>query len=123
MNDNGAVPLFDPDHPPTAFHLNAPTVGEQLRDVALQNVADHADVDWISTAIEYIRRLPAGVEFTADDVWQHTESENAYTHEPRALGAITRRLALAGEIVSTQRYRPSTRSQCHARPVLIWRRA
>lgn len=97
--------------------------GERARDEALTRVTDHADPAWLKAAADVILALPAGTEWTTDQVWARLVTSGVSTHEPRALGAVVRRLALAGQIAKTGRYVPSARPECHARPIPIWRRA
>tara|TARA_Y100000590_G_C15725159_1_gene1014950 strand:- start:3164 stop:3466 length:303 start_codon:yes stop_codon:yes gene_type:complete len=91
-------------------------------DEAISKASRNADPIWsaIATrAVKYASRMnPQG--FTSDDVWALLE-DRAGPREPRALGAIFRRLKKNGVIVSTGTYRKSARSECHGRPVLIWR--
>jgi hypothetical protein len=41
--------------------------------------------------------------------------------EPRALGAVMKAMARDGKIRATGEYRKSARTDCHARPVAVWR--
>lgn len=90
------------------------------RDEAVTRVADHADVEWVSHILDTIYCLAvAQDEFTTDDIWQ-TIGEVASTHEPRALGACMRQAARLGYVRASDRYVPSARAACHARPVRVW---
>lgn len=94
----------------------------KARDEAVARVEANAQPDWLETARRIVLAISAGGEFTTDDVWTGLASASVATHEPRALGAVLRRLAKEGHIVKTGQYRPSTRKECHARPVPVWRR-
>lgn len=56
-------------------------------------------------------------EFTTDDVWALLPPMAV---EPRAMGAVMRRLVKAGHIRSTGRWAQSERTACHRRPVRVW---
>lgn len=91
-------------------------------DEAIEASGRNADPSWVWIATRAVlyaaRKNPYG--FTTDDVWAALEDRQG-PKEPRALGAILRRLKGQGRIVSTGTYRKSSRSACHGRPVLIWR--
>jgi hypothetical protein len=90
------------------------------RDEAVTRVGAHADVDWVAHILDVIYCLAvAQEEITTDDVWA-TVGEVAATHEPRALGAVMRQAARLGYLRVTDRYVPSARAACHARPVRVW---
>lgn len=91
--------------------------GREARDDALHAVEAGAPLSWIIQARAVIRELAAtGQEWTSDDVWARLP----HPPEPRALGAAIRGEAATGLIVGTGRTRPSTRPDCHARPVAVW---
>jgi len=93
------------------------------RDAAIARVDDHADAEWKAHVTRVIGWCAAALgEFTTDDVWDRINPE-FHTHEPRALGACMKRVAAAGVIVATDRYRVSKRSECHNRPMRVWRAA
>jgi hypothetical protein len=90
------------------------------RDEAVTRVGDHADPDWVEQTLDVIYCLAvAQAEITTDDVWA-TVGEVAATHEPRALGAVMRQAARLGYVRASDRYIPSARPACHARPVRVW---
>lgn len=92
----------------------------QARDEAVTRVASNADPEWIEHTLHVIWCLAvAQDEITTDDIWQ-TIGDVAATHEPRALGAVMKKAAAKGWVSPTDRYRPSSRPACHARPVRIW---
>lgn len=92
----------------------------EARDDALRQVSDHADPEWFYHALHVVWCLAIQLEeFTTDDVWDHI-GHAASTHEPRALGAVMKRASSLGYVKATDRYRPSARAACHARPVRIW---
>lgn len=92
----------------------------QARDEAVRRVGLHADPEWVEHTLHVIWCLAvAHDEITTDDIWG-TIGEVAATHEPRALGAVMKKAAAKGWVSPTDRYRPSARPACHARPVRIW---
>lgn len=90
---------------------------------AIEQVTENADPTWLEHAERIIVDLPAGTEFTTDDVWVTLLAAGVDTHEPRALGGVTRRLQTGGVIVNTKAYRASQRPANHGRPVPVWRRS
>lgn len=107
-----------------------PPVGEVDADearrrqvAALEEVERNAAPEWIAAAETWLRDLPVGTEFTTDDVWVTLLAAGVETHEPRALGGVTRRLQTEGILVNTKNYRPSQRPANHGRPVPVWRRS
>lgn len=91
------------------------------RDESITRVGEHADVEWVAHILDVIYMLAvAQDEMTTDDIWQ-TVGEVAATHEPRALGACMRQAARLGYVKASDRYVPSARPACHARPVRVWR--
>lgn len=100
------------------------TPAEVARDDAMTEADLHAEPSWRLAARQAILRValnhPTG--FTTDEVWAELADGDTATHEPRALGAQMRAAAKAGEITGTDTYRPSTRADCHMRPVRVWRR-
>lgn len=90
------------------------------RDEAVTRVGDHADVEWVAHILDVIYCLAVSrSEITTDDIWS-TVGEVAATHEPRALGAVMRQAARLGYVRASDRYVPSARAACHARPVRVW---
>lgn len=92
----------------------------QARDEAVTRVASNADAEWVDHALHVIWCLAVQMdEVTTDDVWDHIGHDYT-THEPRALGAVMKKAAGLGYVQATDRYRPSARPACHARPVRVW---
>ena len=96
--------------------------GAQLRDQALVDVAVNADPDWWQHAVNIVRDISAtSFDFTTDDIWCELERRSIATpHEPRAIGAVVVAVKRLGLIAPTNRYRPSSRPKCHARPIRVW---
>lgn len=98
------------------------TTGIELRDEALARVEANADVEWKLAAELVVHLLAAQLgTFTSDDVWEGLVDGSASTHEPRALGAVLKRVAKDGVIAPTDEWRISRRPECHGRPVRVWR--
>ena len=88
---------------------------------ALEAVEDHADPLWKDVVADAIWHLVLTADtWTSDDVYDLLPKD-AHTHEPRAMGAIIRRFASAGWIVSTNEYRESRRPEAHRNPKKVWR--
>ena len=96
--------------------------GTQLRDQALVDVAVNADPNWWQHAVNIVRDVAAtSFDFTTDDIWCELERRSIATpHEPRAIGAVVVAVKRLGLIAPTNRYRPSSRPECHARPIRVW---
>lgn len=92
-------------------------LGLKLRDHAIDRLST-THGEFCRAVIDHIRSFSTGHEFTTDDLWR----DRAKVSEPRAMGAAIRDAARAGLIESTRKYVPSWRSECHARPILVWRR-
>jgi hypothetical protein len=61
-------------------------------------------------------------EFTTDEVWKMLDAGGAPpVPEPRAMGAVMKAMVKEGAVEASDRYRPSTRADCHHRPVRIWK--
>jgi len=96
--------------------------GAELRDQALVDVAANADPGWWQHAVNIVKDVAAtSFDFTTDDIWCELERRNVITpHEPRAIGAVVVAVKRLGLIAPTDRYRPSNRPECHARPIRVW---
>ena len=92
--------------------------GESARDEAVANL-DLAYDGWIDSVIKIILSIPIYQTFTTDYLWEKVE---ATPNEPRAMGAVMTRAKKEGLVSSTGKYIKSRRPECHARPVMIWRR-
>jgi hypothetical protein len=96
-----------------------------LLDEALQRVEEHADPDWKTLAYEVLVDLcRTGDEWTTDDFWlrMRLRHPDVTTHEPRALGALIRRLLRDGMAEKTGRFGESTRPEAHRAIVFYYRR-
>jgi hypothetical protein len=95
---------------------------EEAKREAMERVDTHANPDWKATALQAVLWLANDREhITSDDVWDLLNNRDVETHEPRALGAIMKRVAQGGFIEVTDRYVPSRRAACHGRPIRVWR--
>jgi threonine dehydrogenase-like Zn-dependent dehydrogenase len=96
----------------------------EARDSAIATAAAGAGDAWLAAAVQRIGTVAATkLSFTTDDVWATLEAVGLRPREPRALGAAMKLAAKQGTIVATDMYRPSSRVECHARPVRVWRAA
>ena len=63
-----------------------------------------------------------GTLITSDDLWSlASHCLRAYPREPRAMGAVMRNLHKFGYIKPLNKWQPSTRRECHGRPLRVWR--
>jgi hypothetical protein len=93
---------------------------EQARDEAISRVEAHAPEGWVQRARDTVTLIAmARFDFTSDHVWDALGEDRP--PEPRALGAVMKAMARDGLIRATGEYRKSTRVDCHARPVAVWR--
>lgn len=89
----------------------------RARDAAIAAAGAGAPEAWVGNARRVVRQLAAaGREFTSDDVWRVLPQPP----EPRALGAVMTWAVDQQLVVPTDRTVPSTRPECHARPVRVW---
>lgn len=102
--------------------MNQTSILELQTDAAVNRAGNNADITWLNEARSAVKILcKQGNDFTTDDVWDLLQGVNAFTHEPRALGAIIREMSKTGAIYSTGGYRKSIRPECHRRPLAVWR--
>jgi hypothetical protein len=99
-----------------------PSEALRAADEAVAQAEQHADDAWFEAALRCVSYLAATrVSFTTDDVWEVLNAlPDVSTHEPRALGAVMRRASKQGCIEPSFSYRPSSRTECHGRPVRVW---
>lgn len=93
----------------------------EARDEAIERVWHGAGDTWMREAVDMIARVAATEgEFTTDEVWDALARAGLLPRERRAIGAAMKSASVWGLIKATDRYRPSTRVECHARPVRVW---
>jgi len=93
-------------------------LGDSLREQAL-NRLDDAHETWIDMALAVVRYVAIiNREFTTDDVWPYIKESPP---EPRAMGAVMRKVLAAGIAKPTDRTIKSDRPDCHSRPIRVWR--
>ena len=89
--------------------------------MSIDQVEQHADTEWLRIATGIVKALAAGGHpFTTDRIWLMLEQVPVATHEPRALGAVMRRLARDGIIRTTGEYVKTQRREAHSRPIPVW---
>jgi hypothetical protein len=105
--------------PPNLFDYAA---AQSAKAEAIARVDAHADDDWATAARRAVGWLAlTQYTFTTDDVWHALEGRTEATHEPRALGAVMKRVASLGYCEPTEQWQQSSRPDCHGRPVRVWR--
>lgn len=92
--------------------------GEAARDKAIENL-DAAYDEWVDSVMNIIESIPIHQTFTTDYLWENVET---IPNEPRAMGAAMARAGRQALASPTGRYVKSRRPECHARPVMVWRR-
>jgi len=104
------------EHQPSLFDAN---LGAKLREDAIARVDEHNErwVDDAERQAEVALRGMAGT-FTTDELWALLEC--GAPREPRAMGALMRRLKGRGLVELTGRYRLSKMPACHRRPKAEW---
>lgn len=101
------------------------TLGEFLRDEAIDRVERNADQEFLDSArlaiIQVARELSA---FTTDDIWWNLRLRNVPAPgDPRAMGAAIRRAIREAIIRPAAEFpRRSVRTTCHSRPLRVWER-
>ena len=101
------------------------TTATDTRNKAITQVATNTDPTWWNKAIETVIAVArTSFDFTTDDIWEQLKTSPLPTpHEPRALGAVMIAVQRCGIITATEKYRQSTRPECHARPIRVWQAA
>ncbi len=102
--------------------LTAPVSGQILKAQAIEQVRENASDIWKRAALAAVKRVcEEWVEFTTDAVWDEiVRTSYAYTHEPRAMGAVMTDAARSGWCRHSGRVVPSVRRECHRRPLAVW---
>lgn len=89
-------------------------------DRAVAAAGQAANPEWVQRARLAVGLLAGQREtFTTDDVWARLDGRVA-TSERRAMGAVMRWATREGLIRASGGYVPSTRAECHGRPVAVW---
>ncbi len=114
-----------PGQPDADFHrVRQRRAAMQARDAALAAVAANTSRRFAAIARRTIIELAAedhGEGFTTDDVWHRIEEKGGLGDDdtdPRALGAVVRRLSFEHAIIQTGNYRQSVRR--HLTPIVVW---
>lgn len=90
------------------------------RDEAIDRVEEHASAEWLEEAYEQAFSLAILRDaFTSEDVWDRLDG--VVTHEPRAMGAVMRRLRANGVVEPTDTFVRSTSPRGHGRPSRVWK--
>lgn len=91
------------------------------REEAINRVDSHANTEWKSVAYLTAMRVARQKRFfTSEEVWDALPDE-VHTHEPRAMGAIMRRLRKEKVVEPTDQFVISTSPLGHGRPSRVWR--
>lgn len=103
-----------------AAHYRA---AQDKRDEGMARAEEHAPESWLTqagNAIAVVARLRR--EFTSDAVWALLAHWKVPPpHEPRALGPAMKRAMREHICRSTGHYIPSTRAECNARPIMVYK--
>jgi len=92
----------------------------EARDEAIARVEAHAPEGWVRRARDTVNLIALSrFDFTTDHVWEALGEDRP--SEPRALGSVMKGMAHEGLIRATGEYRKSVRTDCHARPLAVWR--
>lgn len=98
------------------------TAATRARDQALAAVLGAAEQDHRAAIEDALwAMVEQGAEFTTDNLILAMGESYRLLPEPRLLGAVLRGWRHKGLIEPTGRYVQSTRRECHARPVMVWR--
>lgn len=91
------------------------------REEAINRVDAHADPEWKDVAyLTAVRVARQKRFFVSEDVWDAL-SGDVRTHEPRAMGAVMRRLRKERIVEPTDQFVTSTSPLGHGRPSRVWR--
>ena len=91
------------------------------RDVAIRQVDQNADADWKSVAYATGFQLAQRQQsITSEEIFDAMPSDVG-THEPRAMGAVMRKLSKDGVISPSNEFVRSTSVRGHGRPSRVWK--
>jgi hypothetical protein len=96
---------------------------ESAKD-SIESSLKGANADWVTVALRAGRWLAKRQEtMTSEDIWDaiSTHYPKCETPEPRAMGAIMRRIAKQGYIFPTDKTVKSGKSKNHNRPQRVWK--
>jgi hypothetical protein len=98
---------------------------QEAKREAIERVERNASPDFLDFARTIALRIAAAQPngFTTDAIWEVLDASGVKPPEPRALGAVMKRLADEGLIRKTGEYVDSTRAVCHGRLLAIWAKA
>jgi len=93
--------------------------GIMRTDEAVERVTRGMDATWAANAYQAALKVTRTLRyFTTDDIWEELRE---IPREPRAMGAILRRLRLDGHAIPTLNYRPTHRPEAHRNPKRVWK--
>ena len=104
--------------PGPLFAQDAPPLGEQLRDAAMDQVADNAGVAWMQDAVAAARGLSG--EVTGEDVRLRCQAAGIEPHHHNAWGALTNELLRRGILEPTDRFVKMKDPRSHARMTRVY---
>lgn len=100
---------------------------ESAKTRAIDTVEQNADEQWLTAALDVVRKLAArGGEFTTDDVWATLAASSWLSgkgpRERRAMGAVMRRAVGLKIARPLNAVRGSVSTVNHGRPLRVWTR-
>ncbi len=105
------IPLFDPGE------------GRRLRDEGMRNASQAQRVQvWKWSALDWVKRLPRGTEFTSDDVIRDCGLADEGANRNNVVGAEFHVWARQGLIRDTGKQKKSERTARHGGRIGVWRR-
>ena len=88
----------------------------------INTVAKHADPEWWGAALDIGRQLArTRAEFTTDPIWALLRERGLSTPEPKAMGAVVKKLQSLGIVEPTGRIVNSVSKVGHHRAIQVWR--
>lgn len=92
------------------------------RDAAVAQVEENANAEWKEAAYQTgIRIAREQDSLLSEDIWQALSDQGVHTHEPRAMGAIMKRLRRDQIIEATADFVISPSPLGHGRPSRVWK--
>lgn len=92
------------------------------RDKAINRVDAHADIEWKVKAYTIGEQIARANEtMISENIWDALTRNGFTTHEPRAMGAVMRKLNSRKVVEATDRFIPSPSPLGHGRPTRVWR--
>lgn len=94
--------------------------GTQLRDEALERVAENAGEDFMTRALDLIERLPRGTTATGEEIRHRVAAAGIEPHHANAWGALISQAVRLKLMTPTGVWRAMKKPSSHARKTPVY---